>query len=146
MALRRTGQRQLAEVSGISVATIRLLQRGAGGRRARDETLAALSRALDWPAEQLVLVLLGGGPAEDDRARPRAVRTGIRPRGRAHQSKTRRSIAGGVVDAWQPGGRVSDRRALAAVAEDLADVADLLGEVLGRLAVATAEQPQADRP
>ncbi len=51
-----------------------------------------------------------------------------------------------MVDAWQPGGRVSDRRALAAVAEDLADVADLLGEVLGRLAVATAEQPQADRP
>ncbi|OHV34851.1 MULTISPECIES: helix-turn-helix domain-containing protein [Pseudofrankia] len=65
MAARRMSQQRLAEVSGISVATIRLLQRGAGGRRARTDTLAALSRALDWPGDQLLKVLLSEQPAAE---------------------------------------------------------------------------------
>jgi len=54
----RLSQQQLAARAGISTATIRVLQR-AGGRRAHDETLAALSRALGWPDDYLLAVLLG---------------------------------------------------------------------------------------
>lgn len=53
----RLSQQQLAARAGISTATIRVLQRG--GRRAHDETLAALSRALGWPDDYLLAMLLG---------------------------------------------------------------------------------------
>lgn len=49
-------QRELAELSGVSVATIRQIQ---GAKRARRSpvTLAALSRALGWPDDHLRQVL-----------------------------------------------------------------------------------------
>ncbi|ONH22659.1 hypothetical protein BL253_35110 [Pseudofrankia asymbiotica] len=59
MATMRISQQQLAAASGISVATIRVLQRGIGNRRVQDSTLVAISTALDWPAEHLLEVLLG---------------------------------------------------------------------------------------
>jgi hypothetical protein len=46
-------------MSGVSVATLRQLQHGMTGRRAQNNTLAAISRALDWPDDQLIRVLTG---------------------------------------------------------------------------------------
>jgi hypothetical protein len=51
---------KLSTASGVSVATLRQLQRGTSGRRAQDATLAALSRALGWPDSYLLDVLIGG--------------------------------------------------------------------------------------
>jgi len=59
MTARRIGQQELADQAGVSVATLRVLQHGAGGRRVQDATLAAVCRALDWPADYLLRVLLG---------------------------------------------------------------------------------------
>ncbi|OHV34080.1 hypothetical protein BCD49_24265 [Pseudofrankia sp. EUN1h] len=59
MAVRRVGQQELAELAGVSVATLRVLQHGAGGRRVQDATLAAVCRALGWPTDYLRRVLLG---------------------------------------------------------------------------------------
>ncbi|MBL7487620.1 helix-turn-helix domain-containing protein [Frankia sp. AgB1.9] len=58
MAERRIGQQQLADAAGVSVATVRVLQRGAGGRRVQNETLAAICRALGWPDNHLLRVLV----------------------------------------------------------------------------------------
>jgi DNA-binding Xre family transcriptional regulator len=58
MARRRVGQQDLARLSGVSVSTLRQLQHGAG-RRVQNKTLAAIARALDWPDDHLVAVLLG---------------------------------------------------------------------------------------
>jgi DNA-binding Xre family transcriptional regulator len=74
MAERRIGQQALANASGVSVSTVRLVQHGAD-RRVQNKTLAALARALDWPDDHLVRVLLGAhadDPAADD-GQPRAV-------------------------------------------------------------------------
>jgi DNA-binding Xre family transcriptional regulator len=57
MAALRLGQQELAQRSGISVSTLRKLQHGAG-RRVQNKTLAAISTALDWPADHLAAVLL----------------------------------------------------------------------------------------
>jgi DNA-binding Xre family transcriptional regulator len=59
------GQQQLAGQAGVSVATLRVLQHGAGGRRVQDSTLAAVCRALDWPANYLRCVLLSLPLPED---------------------------------------------------------------------------------
>ena len=59
MAALRLGQQELAQRSGVSVSTLRQLQHGAG-RRVQNKTLAAISTALDWPADQLTAVLLAG--------------------------------------------------------------------------------------
>lgn len=71
MAALRIGQQELAHRSGVSVSTLRQLQHGAG-RRVQNKTLAAISTALDWPADQLTAVLLArrtpphpAGPAVD---------------------------------------------------------------------------------
>ncbi len=61
MAARRIGQQQLAEASGVSVSTVRLVQHGTG-RRFQNKTLTALARALDWPDDHLIRVLLAGHP------------------------------------------------------------------------------------
>ncbi|KLL10836.1 MULTISPECIES: helix-turn-helix domain-containing protein [Protofrankia] len=61
MAARRIGQQQLAEASGVSVSTVRLVQHGTG-RRFQNKTLTALARALDWPDDYLITVLLTGQP------------------------------------------------------------------------------------
>ena len=44
MAVRRVGQQELADASGVSVATVRFLQRGRGGRRVQNATLSAICR------------------------------------------------------------------------------------------------------
>lgn len=67
MAARRIGQQELATLSGVSVSTLRQVQHGAG-RRVQNKTLAAISRALEWPDDHLAAVLLAGrgGPSLAD--------------------------------------------------------------------------------
>jgi hypothetical protein len=48
----------------VSVATLRVLQHGSGQRRVQDATLAAVCRALEWPANNLLRVLHGQPLAE----------------------------------------------------------------------------------
>ncbi|MBL7494869.1 helix-turn-helix domain-containing protein [Frankia sp. CNm7] len=55
----RISQQRLAAQSGISVATIRVVQRGMGRRQVRDATLTALCRASNWPDDHLMRVLVG---------------------------------------------------------------------------------------
>ncbi|MBL7502020.1 hypothetical protein I6A84_02505 [Frankia sp. CNm7] len=145
MALCRMGQHRLAEASGISVATVRLLQCGTGRRRTRDATLAALSRALGWPDGHLVHVLLGQQPVENDGARLRAVGARIRPPHQPRRSEARRPVSGDAKDAQRASDRVGNLPALAAVTEDLAVVADLLADVLGHLTRIAATGPQTAR-
>ncbi len=59
MAARRIGQQALATASGVSVATLRQLQHGGHSRRVQNATLSAVARALDWPDDHLIRVLLG---------------------------------------------------------------------------------------
>jgi transcriptional regulator with XRE-family HTH domain len=54
----RLSQQELASQAGVSVATLRVLQRGAGERRVQNTTLAAVSRALGLPGDHLLRVLL----------------------------------------------------------------------------------------
>ncbi|WP_322756656.1 helix-turn-helix domain-containing protein [Frankia sp. Cas3] len=61
MAHERIGQKALADVSGVSVATLRRIQHGAHGRRVQNTTLTAIARALDWPDDHLIRVLHAGG-------------------------------------------------------------------------------------
>ncbi|MBL7498735.1 hypothetical protein I6A84_04500 [Frankia sp. CNm7] len=63
---RRLTQQRLADLSRISVATIRVLQRGTSPRRVRDTTLAAVSRALAWPDGHLLSILLRSGVPNTD--------------------------------------------------------------------------------
>ncbi|OHV69584.1 helix-turn-helix transcriptional regulator [Pseudofrankia sp. BMG5.36] len=130
-------QHRLAEVSGISVATIRMLQRGAGGRRARDDTLAALSRALDWPGDHLLRVLLGEQPADVAGSRPGAIGVGKRRSGQAENRRENgraTDAAGGTRAGRRVAGGDGEWRSLAAVAEDLSVVVELLADLLDRLA------------
>jgi DNA-binding Xre family transcriptional regulator len=69
MAERRVGQQDLAQRSGVSVSTVRLLQHGAD-RRVQNKTLAALARALDWPDDHLIRILVTGRPGDDPAAEP----------------------------------------------------------------------------
>src|SRR5689334_6834678 len=55
-------QRELAEKSAVSVATIRELQHATTPRRRSERTLGALSTALDWPEGYLRAVLKGESP------------------------------------------------------------------------------------
>lgn len=64
MQTRRVGQKRLAELSGISVSTLRLLQHGSD-RRVQDETLTSVCRALDWPDDHLARVLTADIAASD---------------------------------------------------------------------------------
>ncbi|MBL7501836.1 helix-turn-helix transcriptional regulator [Frankia sp. CNm7] len=59
MTARRLSQAELALAAGVSVATLRVLQRGNGARRVQNSTLFAVSRALGWAEDHLVRVLLG---------------------------------------------------------------------------------------
>ncbi len=58
MAVRRIGQQELADVSGVSVSTVRQIQHGGNGRRVQNKTLIALARALGWPDDHLIRVLV----------------------------------------------------------------------------------------
>jgi DNA-binding Xre family transcriptional regulator len=60
MASRRVGQQELAQLSGVSVSTLRQVQHGAG-RRVQNKTLTAISRALGWPDDHLSVILLATG-------------------------------------------------------------------------------------
>jgi transcriptional regulator with XRE-family HTH domain len=62
MAIKRMSQTDLAAKSGMSVATIREIQRNIRPRQRRPPTLVALSEALGWPANALSEVLAGGDP------------------------------------------------------------------------------------
>ncbi|MBT0773168.1 helix-turn-helix transcriptional regulator [Kineosporia sp. J2-2] len=57
MAARRIGQQELARLSGVSVSTLRMLQHGAS-RRVQNKTLEAIARALDWPEDHLIDILV----------------------------------------------------------------------------------------
>ncbi|MCD5350102.1 helix-turn-helix domain-containing protein [Kineosporia mesophila] len=61
MAARRIGQQELARLSGVSVSTLRMLQHGAS-RRVQNKTLEAICRALDWPADHLIGILVTPQP------------------------------------------------------------------------------------
>ncbi len=74
MQERRITQQALAAASGVSVATLRELQRGTNRRRAHDTTLIAIARALGWPDDHLLAVLLGE-PPRDVAAPPRPCRS-----------------------------------------------------------------------
>lgn len=50
-------QRELADRSGVSVATLREIQHATANRRRSARTLAAISRALNWPDNHLAGVL-----------------------------------------------------------------------------------------
>lgn len=75
MAARRIGQQELANLSGLSVSTLRQLQHGAG-RRVQNRTLAQIARALGWPDDHLVRVLVEGSHADES--------AGSVPSGSAH--------------------------------------------------------------
>jgi DNA-binding Xre family transcriptional regulator len=72
MAARRIGQQELSTLSGVSVSTLRQVQHGAG-RRIQNKTLAAISRALDWPDDHLAGVLLARRHTTGDDTPPAAV-------------------------------------------------------------------------
>ncbi len=55
-------QRDLADRSAVSIATIREIQRGSTARRRSARTLGALSEALGWPEGYLRAVLTGRVP------------------------------------------------------------------------------------
>jgi len=55
-------QRELADRSGVSVATLRELQHATAARKRSDRTLAAVSDALGWPEGYLKAVLNSGAP------------------------------------------------------------------------------------
>ncbi|CUU53988.1 Helix-turn-helix domain-containing protein [Parafrankia irregularis] len=76
MSQKRMGQQALATASGVSVATLRQLQRGAHGRRVQDVTLTAVARALDWPDDHLVHVLVRGEKPEEATSGRRTARGG----------------------------------------------------------------------
>jgi hypothetical protein len=67
----RLGQREVALAAGISVATLRVLQRGGGSRRVQDSTLIAVSHAVGWSDHHLIRVLLGELYPEPARPRRR---------------------------------------------------------------------------
>jgi hypothetical protein len=55
----RTTQMEVAAKARISLTTLRELQHNINPRRRRPHTLAAVSEALDWPADYLAKVLHG---------------------------------------------------------------------------------------
>lgn len=55
-------QRDLADRSAVSIATIREIQRGSTARRRSARTLASISEALEWPESYLQAVLTGATP------------------------------------------------------------------------------------
>ena len=57
-------QRDLAERSGVSLATVREIQRHTVERRRSPRTLQSLSSALGWPPGHLTAVLLDQAPPE----------------------------------------------------------------------------------
>lgn len=57
MAALRIGQQELVRLSGVSVSTVRLIQHGSS-RRVQNKTLEALARALDWPEDHLIKILV----------------------------------------------------------------------------------------
>lgn len=55
-------QKELADRSGVSVATLRELQHAKATRKRSARTLAAISQALGWPDGYLQARLTGGAP------------------------------------------------------------------------------------
>ncbi|ONI72705.1 hypothetical protein ALI144C_42585 [Actinosynnema sp. ALI-1.44] len=65
MAELGTTQRELADRSGVSVATLRQLQNNYGPRRRARHTLEDVSKGLQWPAGHLAYVLDGAAGASE---------------------------------------------------------------------------------
>lgn len=63
MGERGISQRELSEMSGVSTATLREMERGADRRRS-SVTLSAIERALGWPDGHLRMVLRGKGEGD----------------------------------------------------------------------------------
>lgn len=59
-------QRELAERSGVSPATLRQLQHNYAPKRRSSRLLAAVSQGLRWPADHLAHVLEGNEPERTD--------------------------------------------------------------------------------
>jgi hypothetical protein len=59
MAALRTTQMEVVAGAGISLTTLRELQRNSNPRRRRPQTLAAVSAALGWPPTHLAMILHG---------------------------------------------------------------------------------------
>jgi transcriptional regulator with XRE-family HTH domain len=70
VATLRMTQLDLAAKSGVSPATIREIQHNNRPRRRYGRTLAALSEALDWPADHLDAVLAGRPTTPTEPATP----------------------------------------------------------------------------
>lgn len=77
MAALRLKQADLAHRSGISPATIREITNSPRPRRRYGRTLAALSQALDWPADHLDTVLTGRAATPQVMDEIRAIRQEI---------------------------------------------------------------------
>ena len=63
-------QADLVQRSRLAPMTIRELLYNSAQRRRSDQTLAALSQALDWPAGYLMAVAEGRGPRDPDASDP----------------------------------------------------------------------------
>jgi len=63
-------QRDLADMSGVSIAIIREIQQGRIHRRRNPRTLEALSIALGWHPGHLTAVLRGQAPPDSDHTLP----------------------------------------------------------------------------
>jgi transcriptional regulator with XRE-family HTH domain len=97
MAARGISQRELAERSGVSTATLRKIQQGQEQTRTRS-TLASISRALGFPEDHLWRVASAGmaaaeAPGDDPEALRREV-ADLRRRVGAIESRLQMSDAG----------------------------------------------------
>jgi DNA-binding Xre family transcriptional regulator len=90
MAARRIGQQELARLSGVSVSTLRMLQHGAS-RRVQNKTLEAIARALDWPGDHLIgiLVIAGQSRPVSDQPEDQVVAVLVRIEQQLQQLSTR---------------------------------------------------------
>lgn len=61
-------QQELADRSGLSVTTIRQLQRNYSARKRSPRTLADISEGLRWPPNHLARILEGAPTTSDDRS------------------------------------------------------------------------------
>lgn len=61
-------QQELADRSGLSVTTIRQLQRNYSARKRSSRTLADISEGLRWPPNHLARILEGTPTISDDRS------------------------------------------------------------------------------
>jgi transcriptional regulator with XRE-family HTH domain len=102
-------QQELAQRSGVSVATLRQLQRNYQPKRRSPRTLAAISEGLRWPSQHLSRVLEGAEP--------------LKPRGEVETLRAAvEELSSRVV-------KLEGAEQIAAVRADLDDVHDRLARI-----------------